>query len=249
MKTLILFAAAVLTANSAAAQDFIPPSWATPPDGDLASDLFPGFAGFLGVSGRASLTCSISKDGPPFRCRVDEEVPAGLGFGAAARLVVASGQIRAARRNGEPAPADIQTTVRFSPPEASAFGGWTGPEPSAQGLALAKALLSSGIKNAKRLPSYREWLLDGLDTDRRNVVRVWLDELMPYDPAQDLSTAATQVARLFSEDELRRMLAGEEVASPSKEAFMAACPDPTPEQRAALDELKRRYCDRYGCDA
>ncbi|MGH7021878.1 MAG: hypothetical protein ACREEY_18510 [Brevundimonas sp.] len=248
MKTFMLAAAAMLTASGAVAQDFKPPAWASPPDGELASDLFPGFAGFLGVNGRVSLTCSIAEDGPPFRCRVDEEAPAGLGFGAAARLVAASGQIRAARRHGEPAPATIHTTVRFSRPEVSAFGGWTGPEPSTQALALAKALLSSGIKDAKRLPSYRESLLDGLDADRRNVVRAWLDELMPYDPAQDLSTAATQVARLFSEDELRRMLAGEEVASPSEEAFMTACPDPTPEQRAALDELKRRYCDRYGCD-
>lgn len=248
MKTIVIVAAIALSTDGAA-QDFKPPAWAAPPEAELASDLFPGFAGFLGVSGRANLTCSISEDGPPFRCRVDEEIPAGLGFGAAARLVAASGQIRAARRNGEPTPADIQTTVRFYPPEASAFGGWTGPEPSAQGLALAKTLVSSGIKDPKRLPSYREWLLDGLDTDRRSVVRGWLDELMPYDPEQDLATVATQVARLFTEDELRRMLAGEDVASPSKEAFMAACPDPTPKQRAALDELKRRYCDRYSCGA
>jgi len=248
MKVIIIAAAAMLIASDVAAQDFKPPTWAAAPDGELASDLFPGFAAFLGVNGRASLTCRIVQDGPPFLCRVDDESPAGLGFGAAARLVAASGQMRAARRNGEVAPASIQTTVRFFYPEASAFGGWTGPEPSAERLALAKALLASGVKDAKRLPSYREMVLDGLDADRRAVVRAWLDELMPYDPDQELSTAATQIARLFGEDDLRRMMAGEEVASPTEEEFMTACPDPTPEQRAALDELKRRYCSRYSCD-
>ncbi|MGO4408788.1 MULTISPECIES: energy transducer TonB family protein [unclassified Brevundimonas] len=248
MKTSILFAAAVLTANGAVAQDFIPPTWATPPDGDLASDLFPGFAGFLGVDGHATVTCRVSEDGPPFRCRIMEEMPAGLGFGAAARLVVASGQIRAARRKGGIIPATIQTTVRFVHPEVPTFGGWTGPEPSAQRLALAKALLASGKKNTKYLPSYREMMLDGLDTDRRNVVRAWLDELMPYDEAQETSAAMTQLARLFSEDELRSLLAGEEVAPPSEEELLAACPDPTPKQQTALDELRRRYCGRYGCD-
>ncbi|MEN5170029.1 hypothetical protein ABE444_10715 [Brevundimonas pondensis] len=249
MKTTIVTAAAMLIAAEAAAQDFKPPAWAAAPDGELASDLFPGFAAFLGVNGRASLTCRIVQDGPPFLCRVDNESPSGLGFGAAARLVAASGQIRAARRDGEVTPATIQTTVRFFRPEESMFGGWTGPDPSPQRLALAKALLASGMKDAKGLPSYREMVLDGLDVDRRSVVRAWLDELMPYDQAQELATATTQIARLFSEDDLRRMMAGEEVEWPSEAEFMAACPDPTPAQRAALDELKRRYCSRYSCDA
>jgi hypothetical protein len=137
MKIIIVTAAAMLIASDAAAEEFKPPAWAAAPDGRLASDLFPGFAAFLGVNGRASLTCRIVQDGPPFLCRVDDESPAGLGFGAAARLVAASGQIRAARRDGGVAPATIQTTVRFFRPEESTFGGWTGPDPSPQRLALA----------------------------------------------------------------------------------------------------------------
>jgi hypothetical protein len=43
------------------------------------------------------------------------------------------------------------------------------------------------------------------------------------------------------------MLAGETVNAPSFGAFYAASRDPTPEEVAAMAELKRRYCDRWEC--
>jgi len=57
-----------------------------------------------------------------------------------------------------------------------------------------------------------------------------------------------QMARLYSEAELRRVLAGERVDDRSPEALAAACPELTPGEELAMEELRRRYCGRYGCE-
>src|SRR5690606_36083592 len=93
----------------------------------------------------------------------------------------------------------------------------------------------------------RDEMMDGLDYDRRAVVGPWLDELFPRDEAREKATMALQLARLFDETELRRIRAGESVDWPSEEEFFAACPDPTPAELAAMDELRGRYCERYEC--
>jgi hypothetical protein len=94
----------------------------------------------------------------------------------------------------------------------------------------------------------REAMMDGLDFDRQAVVGPWIDELLPMDREADLRIAALQIARLYSEAELRRMLAGEPVDDRSPEALDAACPERTPGEELAMEELRRRYCSRYGCE-
>ncbi|MDY6924152.1 MAG: energy transducer TonB [Pseudomonadota bacterium] len=246
----ILALAAGLTAigGAAAGQDSLPAQWSRPVQPDLAERLYPDFASFLGESGRVLLSCPIEEDGHPFLCEVLEEVPAGLGFGAAARVMVASAEVKASRVDGVVAPSSIRTTVRFRWGEDDApFGGWTGPEPAPAALALAREMIDEMLERGLAPPPYRDDLMGGLDHDRREVVGAWLDELFPRDEARQKETSALQIARLFGEDGLRRIRAGEPVDWPSEEEFDAACPDPTPDEQAAMDELHRRYCDRYEC--
>lgn len=233
--------------GTAAAQEQTLARWSHPVQPDLAAELYPGFASLLGESGRVLLICRIEDDGHPYLCEAVREAPHGLGFGAAARVVVASGEFTAARRDGEIVPSRIQTTVRFWSPERAPFGGWTGPEPTPAALALAREMFDE-MAAARKLPaSYRDEMMDGLDHDRRAVVGPWLDELFPRDEAREKEATTLQMARLFGEDGLRRLRAGEPVDWPSEEEVYAACPDPTPEERAAMEELRRRYCERYEC--
>lgn len=74
------------------ARDFV-----TPPDPAVVSDAFPVVAMATGVSGVATLLCDVERDGAP-RCQVEQEEPAGYGFGAAAL--------------------EVMSTLRFAPGEA-----------------------------------------------------------------------------------------------------------------------------------
>ena len=238
---------AIALAGPALAQDgFVPPSWIAPPSPDLAAQLTPGFAAMIGQSGRATVECLAEADGHAFSCAVTSESPAGLGFGSAARLVVASGQVRAARLDGRPVPRWVTTTVHFTaadldhPPEV-----WTGAEPAAEALALAERVVETD-------PTYRAFtidrLLNGLDFDRRPIVRGWIVELLPDYEQSMVDSLALQTARVFSESELRAMLAGDPVTGPDPEQFELALPEFTSEELAAVRELRRRYCDRWACD-
>lgn len=245
----VLGLAAILsaTAGMTTAQDRTPARWSSPVQADLASELFPRFASLLGESGRVLLICRVEGDGHPYLCEVAREAPHGLGFGAAARVVVASGEFAAARENGEIVPTRIQTNVRFWSPNRAPFGGWSGPEPTPAAVALAREMFDE-MAAAEQLPaSYRDEMMDGLDHDRRAVVGPWLDELFPRDAAREKEATSIQMARLFGEDGLRRLRTGEPVDWPSEDEVYAACPDPTPAEQAAFEELRRRYCERYEC--
>lgn len=246
LPTIILVAACVVSsAGSVRAQEITNPSWAKPVQAELAQSLYPGFATLMGLSGRVTVSCRIEADGHPYLCDVADETPRGLGFGAAARVIVASGEIKAARLSGSVVTRTIRSNVFFALPEDDLpFGNWTGPEPSASRLALARQMVG-------RMP-YRPEVpdqMDGLDFDRRQIVGEWIDELMPRDPARENEVLVIQLARLFDEDELRRIGDGQPVDIPSEQEFLAACPDPTPSELAAIEELKRRYCARWECGA
>jgi len=243
-----LAAALTMTAGVAHAQEQTNAYWARPVQADLAEKLYPGFAGMLGQSGKVTLLCPVDGDGPVYLCEIVNETPRGLGFGAAARVMATSAVVGAARRDGVVVPSRIQYTTHFGMADhGSLYGGWTGPEPDLATLALAREMVEEVTEANWLPPSYRDEMMDGLDYDRRAVVGPWLEELFPRDETREKATMALQLARLFDETELRRIRAGEEVDWPSQEEFLAACPDPTPAELAAMDELRRRYCERYEC--
>lgn len=232
--------------SEARGQDFVAPSWIEAPSPDLGDELLPPFAGLIGVGGRATIKCLAIEDGHAFRCEVVEESPAGLGFGSAGRLVVASGKVAAARLDGRPVARWVQTRVRFESFDMDApMEPWTGQEPTAEGLALAREVVET-------MPIYAipriDDLMGGLDHDRRAVVRPWIAELLPGYETLMREAPIIQTARLFSEDELRDFLAGRHVEIPDPELIALACPEPTPDELIALRELRRRYCERFGCE-
>lgn len=244
----VLAAALAAVGGAAGAQENSDPYWARPVQPDLAEKLYPGFAALLGESGRVTVFCPLEGDGHLYLCRVVDEAPRGLGFGAAARVMVASAEVGAARVDGVIVASSVQTTVRFvMPDDADPIGGWTGPEPTPSTLALARQMVDELIESGKAPPPYRDQMMDGLDHDRRAVVGPWLDELLPRDEAREREVTALQMARLFDENALRRIRAGKTVDWPSEDEFHAACPDFTPAERAAIAELRRRYCERYEC--
>lgn len=241
---LAVAAALMALASPAVAQVIEDPSWEQWPDPDVTTWLTPEFANWIGVSGRAAIACIVEADGHTFKCRAESETPEGLGFGAAARLVVASGQLRARRLGGLISPGIIRNTVRFyAPPIDQPDEPWDGPEPTARQLALAREVVeSAGVI----LPIAQD-SLGGLDFDRRAVVGPWVDELFPVSKERLIATRALQLARLLDEEDLKRLRNGEPVERPTDEAFRAAEPQATPEEIEALHELRRRYCARYGC--
>lgn len=244
--TLGLAAMLATPGGIATAQERTPARWSRPVHPDLAAELYPGFAGMLGEPGRVLLICPVEADGPPGPCEVAREAPEGMGFGAAAKAMVATGEFTASRQGGEIVPTRIRTTVRFRPQDREPFGGWTGPEPTPAALALARDMFDE-MAGSQRPPSYRDEMMDGLDADRRAVVGPWLDELLPWDEAREKEVTSIQMARLFGEDGLRRLRAGEPGDWPTEEEAYAACPDPTPAEEAAFEEFRRRYCERYEC--
>lgn len=229
------------------AQDRVSPGWRKPPDPHLGMDLYPRFASIMNQQGWATVKCRIEADGHPFNCEVIDEWPYGLGFGSAARVVVASGEIAAAREGGQIVGRPIQTTVRFSLPQGPIFGGWKGPEPSAEALALARQLAEQHVDVSP--PLNRDVMLGGLDYDRRQIVLGWFDELMPIDVEREKEGLALTIARLATLDQIRGMIAGVPMEEPSDEDYYAAGPDPTPEDLAVYDEIKRRFCERWDCRA
>lgn len=234
---------ALAGAGPVAAQEWTDPVWKVPADPELASRLYPGFAGLIQIPGQARVKCWVEADGHPFVCTVIQESPHGLGFGSAARVIVASAEVGVGRIDGQPVPTTVQTTIRFRMPER---GRWEGPEPSDTQLSLAREILQSMPEWSP--PDSRETMMDGLDFDRRAVVGPWIDELFPTDREAELQVAALQMGRLYSEAELRRVLAGENLPARSPDELAAACPDLTPEEELVVAELRRRYCERYGCE-
>lgn len=231
---------------AAQALEFTPPSWSSPPDPEIAAQLLPGFASVIGQDGWATVRCLAFEDGHPFLCEAIAEKPAGMGFGSAARLVVASGEVAVARRDSHPVPRLVTATVRFDAyglDEPSA--PWTGREPTPEGLALARRVVET---EPTYLASTLDDMLGGLDVDRKPVVRAWIVELLPNHARTMNDAPVIQTARVYREDQLQAIMDGEQVPPPDPDLFDAALPDLSPEQRTAVQEIRRRYCQRWDCD-
>jgi hypothetical protein len=189
--------ALTMPAGAAGAQERADPSWARSPDPVVAAGVYPRFAAMIEQEGWARIRCWVEADGHPFMCEVADEAPHGLGFGSAARAIIASAEIAAARSDGSVVGSWIETTIRFSMPGPEPFGGWRGPEPSPEKLALARKVVEDRADDFP--PSYRQTMMNGLDFDRRQIVGAWIDELMPHDPVRQTDILTLQAARLFDE--------------------------------------------------
>ncbi|RYG15031.1 MAG: hypothetical protein EON96_11330 [Caulobacteraceae bacterium] len=204
----------------------------------------PGFANSLGIDAVVTVHCVLMEDGHPFHCQAIDETVHGLGFAAAARLVVASGELRARRLDGAPTPGQVVTRVRFhAPPLATRGESWQGQEAGEEGLRLAGQVLDKYPEPR----AFADQSMDGLDFDRRAVVGPWVVELMTPSPERLRQIQTIQLARLFTVSELQGALDGRFPAFPNGQDFMDAAPGMTASELANLEELRRRYCERYEC--
>lgn len=110
------------------------PDWAAKPHAEDFSKAYPAIALMLAFDGRATLRCQVSKSGALEACAVDDESPAGLGFGKAALTVAAKFRMKPVTVNGKPVaggtvriplsfqagpPSDFDAGRKYQPPKST----------------------------------------------------------------------------------------------------------------------------------
>jgi TonB family protein len=84
----------------------------TVPDAQTLSDNFPVVALANGVSGHVALSCTVTPDGES-ECVASEEVPANMGFGAAAERISRDWRFRAATTEGRSVSSTARVQLEF----------------------------------------------------------------------------------------------------------------------------------------
>jgi TonB family protein len=127
------------------------PDWAERPTGEDVARYYPTLAQYLRLSGRAEITCSVTKAGALSGCTVIGQIPVGLGFGEAAMKLSPLFRMRPRMLNGEPVSGGVvRIPIRFSmTPDAPAGAGdavaQTGPAPTPAAMALAGRIVSAAV--------------------------------------------------------------------------------------------------------
>jgi TonB family protein len=85
------------------------------PSAAIAAELYPGPARRQGLSGFGIVGCSVTQTGEAEDCVVQNESPAGAGFGAAAVAYIEQSRFRPGERNGHAVDTTLSMSVRFSP--------------------------------------------------------------------------------------------------------------------------------------
>lgn len=255
----ILGFVAALVATPALAQFSLPPDWAERPDGEELSRFYPPLPLALELTGQVIVRCKLPATGVPQGCVVEEETPAGLGFGPAAIRMAPRFQMRPGI--GQKPDDGVRIPVRFAlPPRAS------GPPPSPAKLSPTKAALArrltAALDPAKHLRA---------DYERR-IAR--LENPPPPGVAKETAAAAAQALRSALDVHLPTHVAmlAEAMVEPLSEGELAAyvafaespvgrrylVPDPSFQGRqaqvtqAALrtfrEEMRKALCHKDGCE-
>ncbi|MDP2259386.1 MAG: energy transducer TonB [Caulobacter sp.] len=91
------------TGVSARGDTITNPDWLRRPNAEDLSSFFPEAAIDRSISGRATVTCIVGKDGFLRECKTVSEWPAGLGFGEAVeKMATRKFRMKPQMRNGEP---------------------------------------------------------------------------------------------------------------------------------------------------
>jgi len=85
------------------------------PRGDDVARVFPAAALKGKITGSALMTCAVDEDGYLADCVIDEETPAGMGFGNAALEVSAYMRMFPATNYGVPVRSTVTVPIKFVP--------------------------------------------------------------------------------------------------------------------------------------
>lgn len=100
----------LVVAGPAQAQFSLGPDWAERPSPESLAPGYPELPRQLMIEGFARVRCEVAANGVPQDCVVEQESPEGLGFGASARMMAPSFEMRPALQPGARNP---DTTVRI----------------------------------------------------------------------------------------------------------------------------------------
>lgn len=121
------------------------PASFTAPSNDAMEREYPPLALSLGLTGEGTITCTVEPQGELDECHVDQEAPAGLGFGAAAVRLAPYFIVKPATFDGQPVKSKMTLPIRFQvgdatpgPPPPEEIGRPTSPE----ALVLARQVVA-----------------------------------------------------------------------------------------------------------
>jgi TonB family protein len=199
------------------------PDWVQLPGGDEMSRFYPPIASALSISGFVTMVCSVNSLGMVENCKVANETPAGIGFGAAALQMASYFRMKPRTVNGASVSgAKVNIPFRFNmdnqaseaEPAASAAAP---PTPRALDLArrLSLDLASPDQIRAEeeQVGSYMRRLADngpsvgGVDPDKVEIAIQAIDEASEAALPVWREKMAQAYARTFSETELAGMVA------------------------------------------
>jgi TonB family protein len=107
-------AGALLLAPFAAARADTPPDWLVRPTPSQLLAVWPVDAARKGLSGQATIRCSVSRQGALFGCAVTSESPPDEGFGAAALALTPQLLMKPATHDGQPIESTVVIPINFS---------------------------------------------------------------------------------------------------------------------------------------
>ena len=195
------------------------PTWDHLPSANDLSRLYPERANFLGVSGRAVMTCLVSDKGDVQNCQVVSETPPDMGFGAAALAMAPLFHMIPQAVDGEAAGgARVTIPINFAmaKPTVVVNDAPPGPPPSTQAMAVARRLIAAlhrgdvykdGIKSAEAEDMRKAAAKDPASRSISATTAKLVDEAVDAALPDYLESLAATYARYFTMAQLTELTA------------------------------------------